>query len=502
MGLPLMRLFAAIAAFALACAPAAADAPKEPATAAEWRALALADLDAIHKQLADNSPIAIDRENPEQQNWWREGRDKARALAERAQTKGGYFYALNFYVNGFRDPHVNLNATTGLPAPQWPGFIAAPKGDGAVVSWRADDGPPLGAEIVSCGGETLEALRTERVYPYTLNPKLALDQRRAVSRLFLDRGAPFAPLVQSCLFRIDGREETRTLSWRALPDPDAAYWTAYNAASAGAGAEWGVKEPAPGVFWIGIPTFSSGEQTAPKLKALVEEISAKAETMRSGRAIVVDIRGNGGGNTAWSNRIVEALLPAALLRASTPREGRSAVDWRVSDANIAYWEEFAVEARNEFGEKSEEVKFVAEVLDGLRKAKARGRDLWRQGWPVVSAGGGLTTRRPTSGAGIPARLLVLSNGSCASTCLDFLDRILFVPGVKLIGSDSGGDTNMMEVRSVTLPSGLATLTLPQKVYRGRARGSLEAYRADIAYPGPWDDGAVRAWALRIAEGAP
>jgi len=34
---------------------------------------------------------------------------------------------------------------------------------------------------------------------------------------------------------------------------------------------------------------------------------------------------------------------------------------------------------------------------------------------------------------------------------------------------------------------------------GRARGALEAYHADIAYDGVWDDLAVRNWAIEVAQ---
>jgi hypothetical protein len=92
---------------------------------------------------------------------------------------------------------------------------------------------------------------------------------------------------------------------------------------------------------------------------------------------------------------------------------------------------------------------------------------------------------------------MLSNGTCGSSCLNFADTVLFVPGVKLIGSATSGDGPYMEVREVTLPSGLVTLTIPQKVWRGMGRGSLEAYEPDVAYDGAWDDASVRAWVMEL-----
>lgn len=94
---------------------------------------------------------------------------------------------------------------------------------------------------------------------------------------------------------------------------------------------------------------------------------------------------------------------------------------------------------------------------------------------------------------------MLSNGTCASACLDFADIVMHIPGTQLIGMDTAGDGLLMEIRDQTLPSGLARVNLPLKVYRGRARGALEAYHADIAYDGVWDDLAVRNWAIEVAQ---
>ena len=71
--------------------------------------------------------------------------------------------------------------------------------------------------------------------------------------------------------------------------------------------------------------------------------------------------------------------------------------------------------------------------------------------------------------------------------------------MKLIGSATSGDGPYMEVRNVTLPSGLVELTIPQKVWRGMPRGALEAYDPDIVYDGAWDDASVRAWVMALIE---
>ena len=94
---------------------------------------------------------------------------------------------------------------------------------------------------------------------------------------------------------------------------------------------------------------------------------------------------------------------------------------------------------------------------------------------------------------------MLSNGSCGSSCLNFADTVLMVPGVKLVGTATSADGVYMDVRSVDLPSGVGAVTFAQKVERGGGRAALEYYPPDIAYDGPWSDEAVRQWVLEIAK---
>jgi hypothetical protein len=482
----------------------AQEAPQSPATPEGWRALALSDLEAARDVLRTQTPIPYDTINPAYPAWLDEGFNRARGMAERARDYAGHFYAISFYLHGFNDPHISADPAAPLPPASWPGFIASSRDGGAKVVMRDEsdpDAPQVGAQILSCEGRTLEALASERLYPFVINGRVALDRRRAIARLFLERGIPGAPAPSNCRFSIDGREVELALRWRPLPEPVDSYWTTFQSAAVGAGAEWGVTEAAPGVFWVGVPTFNSGEETAPRLEQLVHDIEARADAMRAGRAIVIDVRGNGGGNSTWADRIAAAIFSERVAnRAHRAASNRSAIDWRASPENIAYWRDWInTIAIPEFGENSEAVDFGRNAIAGMERALGRNPPLWRQGSASVSPGGGLTTRRPRGASPFPARVYLLSNGTCGSSCLNFADTVLFVPGVQLIGSATSGDGPYMEVRNVSLPSGLVQLTIPQKVWRGMPRGPLEAYEPDIAYDGAWDDASVRAWVMeRIA----
>ena len=54
----------------------------------------------------------------------------------------------------------------------------------------------------------------------------------------------------------------------------------------------------------------------------------------------------------------------------------------------------------------------------------------------------------------------------------------------------------MEIREPTLPSGLAEIAVPMKVYRGRARGNNEPQRPQYVIEGDMGDDAALLTAIR------
>src|SRR3546814_12288574 len=75
----------------------------------------------------------------------------------------------------------------------------------------------------------------------------------------------------------------------------------------------------------------------------------------------------------------------------------------------------------------------------------------------------------------------VTNGSCASACLDAADLWKELGAIQ-IGQETSADTLYMDVRQDVLTSGLAGVSIPMKVYRGRARGSNEPLRPVHPYP--------------------
>jgi hypothetical protein len=92
--------------------------------------------------------------------------------------------------------------------------------------------------------------------------------------------------------------------------------------------------------------------------------------------------------------------------------------------------------------------------------------------------------------------VVLTSSSCYSACLDFMDRLLLHPAILHVGEPTGVDTDYMESWFQVLPSGLARLNYPTKVFRNRRRLNNEGYEPVVRFDGTiGDTPAVREWIL-------
>ena len=98
---------------------------------------------------------------------------------------------------------------------------------------------------------------------------------------------------------------------------------------------------------------------------------------------------------------------------------------------------------------------------------------------------------------LATRVYVLTDGTCASACLDAVD-LWTALGAVPIGQETSADTLYMEVGEAKMPSGLASVGIPMKVYRGRARGSNVPITPRYAFTGDMrDTPALERWVTNL-----
>ncbi|NRA28803.1 MAG: hypothetical protein HRU11_00970 [Parvularculaceae bacterium] len=218
--------------------------------------------------------------------------------------------------------------------------------------------------------------------------------------------------------------------------------------------------------WITISSFTESVSTVAEVTTEIEE---RRDELRNADTIVFDLRGNGGGNSAFGTRIAQALWSKEVFLDWVPVSAQ-AVDWRATPENAEHV--FGIAKSNE--KKGREAAAAAwqRVAEGIQGATENGEDYYRQT---------LTTRETTRTLPSPvqAQVIVLTDGSCASACLDFMDLLTALPGVTHMGKETSSDTQYMDVRFSHLKSKTGMLILPLKVYRGRMRPSGGTYVPEV-----------------------
>lgn len=494
-----MQGSALLCGLVLLAAPGAAS--KSP-----WAVMAEQDLQAIHRAVLESHPGPVDARNPGFSRWLEQGYRESLTHARAARSFGGYAAALRRYAAGFRDGHLSVSLSLEPAQVQWPGFLVAQRAGRFVVS-AVDEKEPTGlpapgTELLSCDGTPSAQLLERSVWPYVNGPDVEARRVRATPQLLVDVGNPEVPRARACDVRgADGQVHTVTLRYRqARP---AELWERSQAAAFGPRPSFGVHPFGEGGLWVSIPSFYAPESEA-TLKGL-RELVAQAPGWREARVVVLDVRGNGGGSSAWGDSIVQGLYGEALVsavQARDPARDQQYVDWRVSKDNLAHLRFLVDFVAREQGPESPMLKHVQRVTDGMAGALARREALFRlreedEGAKAGTAAAGALPPLPPSP--MRGQVFLLTDGRCASACLDFADAVLAMPGVTHVGQPTSADSVYMEVRIEKLPSGAAELALPVKVYRNRPRGHNVPYVPAHRYPGaPADTAALEAWVLALA----
>ncbi|MEP3889122.1 MAG: S41 family peptidase [Hellea sp.] len=486
------------------CLAACASQPQTPAH--EWGKTTQSDLKIAHQMMQENHPGAMDVQNPDFNKTADKSFDNAMKMAIGVTSQAGYAATMLAYTSGFRDGHFGVYATaqnTGEAPINWPGMLPAWRADSVRIAHaEPEESHLLGAEMLSCDGRKPSDLIRENVFQFNSGkPSQESYWARYAHSLFLDRENPLMSRPDKCDFHLtSGETITHVLKWRRAPNR--VFSSLRLKAAFGARPSIGMEEMSPGNFWINLPEFSPNDEGIRQYRALFTQIINRREEMQNAKSIVFDMRGNRGGSGAWGLEMIEALWGEDYFKAQST-EDNSYVEWRLSKENVEHLD-WIVNYLIENGQEDLADEYVRPIQKGALKAYAEGKDFYRESEAnnnetnVNNDKSAKDVTKPNNPVKTPT--YVLTHGSCASACLDFVDLLFDMGGVTHIGYPTGSDTNYMEVREVKLPSGLATMTIPTKVYRNRSRPSGAFYEPVHRYDGfDWSNKAIHDWAKTIIE---
>jgi hypothetical protein len=455
------QLTAILAGLAMLAAPASAEGP--------WMEIANRDLDAIQALLQANHPGPVDAEHPYFREWMQKGMVEARGKAAAARNFRDYKWTLLTYLNGFRDDHTRVNLLVDAARQEWPGFLPKLNEDGTVtVGTSTLPNVKEGDRILSCDGLSLPQLFEERVALIRWNRDIESQRYLHFPRtLLIDYGDTDSKL-RSCSVDGGSGPVTVNLEWRLLSFDEAL--AARRRAIGTSAVELGLRK-IDGVWFLSMPSFNYwGSDSVSAFRDVQKRVQKNIDDIRSG-ILVIDLRGNLGGMSSWADDIAATLWSPAWVE-GIKSNIEYVVDWRASTSNLARIE--ALIARMDRDQL--DARELEDVRALMKAALAAGQPLARQSTRPQP-------RQMPDSSPFKGRAYLLTDYYCVSACLDFSDVMLRLPRVTHIGQATGADALFIDTDSAPLPSGLASLTYSNKVYRKRVRGHNEGYEPKHRWPG-------------------
>jgi len=463
-----------------------------------WTATTLSDLDAMRTWIVENHPGFVDSNHQKFRRQLRRSYHNARQLAVTATSFAGYAATLDYFAAGFNDPHIVFQ---GVPQPdptlistlEWPGFVVAYRQQKIVVHAVANAAllgplPDVGTTLIGCDGQYSASIVRQDILPFSqINlPNAECAWTIMTPLMLVDEGNPFVRRPASCTFAGATGFTTIDLAWqKTTPN---LLMPLLTSAQTGSPPTMALRSFGANSYWLQIPSFAanSADQVA-AFQQFIALLTAQQDKLHAADKIVIDVRGNGGGSTEWTNGVIAALWGNDVEQFYTP-SGEHA--WRVSPGNYQFLTQVVLPeiASAEGVDSSDYLELQTEAAD-FKLALARGDSLL----PIADNAAAGTASAPPANP-VAGNVYFLTDAWCSSSCLLFADTILRIPGVTQVGQPTGADTRYNEIRRELLPSGHGYIQGPQKVYFGRPRADDVAYTPKLRWHGEMSDTAgLQAW---------
>lgn len=231
--------------------------------------------------------------------------------------------------------------------------------------------------------------------------------------------------------------------------------------------------------WVSLPFFSVKNQThVESFQAIINQLP----TLRTKKYVVLDVRGNGGGQSYWGTQVLKGLFGKSYIEEIFNSVGYAYDEWRVSKENLAVLKtKYLPFVREKMGEHSPEFQYIEETISAMKHELEKGRNgLVKSMYKPVVPEKAITPPQPSLYNG---KVILLTDGWCGSSCLTFVGEVLHLPNVLHVGQETSEYSPYVEARQVELPSKNGTFAFPMKVLRNSTQKPNQPYVPTLIYPG-------------------
>ncbi len=407
--------------------------------------------------------------------------------AEKVQTQQEYRRLMTRFIASFGDPHTGLYLH--LKTQGWTGLVIDRIAGQYRVIWSEPDWPtplpPKNATVQSCDGVWIGTYLKTNVSPFvnhsTEYPTTFSELAR---KTMFDTGLGWTP--KQCVFTLkDGSYKRFDLPLRAVPDNVSTERIAEVRQQYTAKAKpVGLYTLAADRHWVGMPDFNGSVSAA-----AYENLYKQLATLKKSGWIIFDLRGNGGGDSSWGTRALQAVYGTEYGE----KLGKTATytkDLIVNQATINLFKRFA--SLPEYAASKDEFEHAVQKLDTAQRAGDKMAVVEEMTTPEVATLMSQVSTRPRG-----PRIAAVIDRDCFSSCMNFLQQIESISDTVVLGEPTIGYSPYGEINEFKLPSGNGAIYIPSAVYTS-LQATREPFMPDITYSGNIaDDDALMKWVNRV-----
>lgn len=442
------------------------------------------DLEFFQTALKQNSANYANKKDKKFQEWYKGGYEDTLELIKNIGDKDDCHYAMKYYVNGFNQSHISVRGYSLLPSEEYPGFLTAKKGENHVVIYKNNalkylKNVSIGDKITHINNIAIDDYYKEYIRPfYASDSSVITLESASIYELILD-GNRFKPIARTVTLEHKGKLVTIDLKYTELKG--SALAAAKHVRQPAASDVFKIEMVSNGV-WIRIPSFFPGRVESVNYKGMLSTVK---HDLAKEDYILFDMRGNRGGASKWSRPIIRNLWGDEFIKSLGKKHDYNRI-WqkflRVSKANF-------VEFKKTYWDEASEV---------YAKAIKDGEDFFLKKWSIFRDKDNLYTNE--NSAPFNAKIYVLTDNFCRSTCWTFVNELKQMPNVVHLGKTTTIQNSYSFAKQERSPSQYFDFFYPTQIRvqpkfkLGEALVPSEIYNGDMR-----DEANLIDWILSVTE---
>ncbi len=394
------------------------------------------DLEFLRTSMQKNSAAYANKSDSLFQEWFKEGYEDTLKLIEGIGDRDDCYYAMKYYINGFNQPHISIRGYIPLPMEKYPGLLSVKEGENHLVIYKHHaleylKHVSVGDKITHINDIKIADYYKDYVLPFYANDYSELTLESAsIYTLILD-GNRFKPIARTVT--VAHEDESIKVELKYTDLEGSALAAAKQVRQPNASDSFKVEMVSNGV-WIRIPSFFPSRQEAVYYTGMLSTIK---HDLAKEDYILFDMRGNRGGASKWSRPIIRNLWGDEFIKSLGAKH----------DYNMKWQKKIRI-SRENFGEFKR--TYSAAASKSYAESLKKGEDFFLKKWSIYRDKENLYTNNDS--APFNAKIYVLTDNFCRSTCWTFVNELKQMPNVVHLGEQTTIQSIYSFAKQVRSPS--------------------------------------------------